>query len=459
MLQASVLGLGLSPGELLAARSLEIDPLSPGPSRLPQHTWAHNVDCDEELAWTATEVTWSRGVELIRRFTFPQDNQQILYALFARFRAPGDDGEPTINEPPKRSTDDTFGPFHTSQTAMWEEQAAGEWPRRGTMRCVVILRERTAHIFFPTGEDIVAQLPFRFQACWALERGLLLQRELERREVRKSIRSVLPPPAGMSVLDTLAEVEESSPDIPRLYTLLDVMSEMQYVADGRVMGVGGNAKLIPSAPLTFVPPTQNVIFVSNDPYPFVVTYDTANNTVVFYRRLKIPIEDEELPTPTTVARHLHPQELLAQNQMSPRRGSEVASSRPRRSGRMSLPRDPQAERRLSEAAPDPLDRTHRRSSRFSMGNEFPVTAAEPPVFNINTGERSSRRPRNSNASERSRRMSNKVPECNEYAKTALHVVAQDLRETTMLMGLDEEAKRSDRSEIVFDRIWSWKPPG
>lgn len=457
MLQASVLGLGLSPGELLAARSHEFDPLSPGPSRLPRHTWARDVDCDEQLTWTSTEVTWSRGVELIRRFKFPQDNQQILFALFARFRAPGDNGEPSNDDTPKPVNDDTFGPFHTSQTAMWEEQAAGEWPRRGVMRCVVIVKERTAHIYFPTGEDVVAQLPFRFQACWPLEQGLLLQRELERREVRKSIRRVLPPAVGASILDSLAEVEESSPDIPRLYTLLDVMSEMQYVADGRVNGMGDNAKLVPAAPLTFVPPTQNVLFVSESPYPFVVTYDTADNTIVFYRRVKVPIEDEELPAPATTARHLHPQELLAQNQMSPRRLSEVASSRPRRSGRISLPRDPQAERRLSEAAPDPLDRTHRKSSRFSIGSEFAVSATEPPSFNLANAERPSRRPRNSNASERSRRMSNKAPDFGEYAKTALHVVAEDLRETTMLMGLDDDAKRSDRSEIVFDRIWSWKP--
>jgi anaphase-promoting complex subunit 1 len=34
---------------------------------------------------------------------------------------------------------------------------------------------------------------------------------------------------------------------------------------------------------------------------------------------------------------------------------------------------------------------------------------------------------------------------------------KDLRETTMVMGLQRE--EGTRSEVVLDRIWVWKPPG
>jgi len=42
-------------------------------------------------------------------------------------------------------------------------------------------------------------------------------------------------------------------------------------------------------------------------------------------------------------------------------------------------------------------------------------------------------------------------------KMALHVAGErDLRETTMMMGLEREEEGA-RSEMVLDRIWVWKP--
>ena len=43
-------------------------------------------------------------------------------------------------------------------------------------------------------------------------------------------------------------------------------------------------------------------------------------------------------------------------------------------------------------------------------------------------------------------------------KMALHVAAErDLRETTMMMGLDRKDE-GVRSDLVLDRVWVWKPP-
>jgi hypothetical protein len=44
----------------------------------------------------------------------------------------------------------------------------------------------------------------------------------------------------------------------------------------------------------------------------------------------------------------------------------------------------------------------------------------------------------------------------EFPKAALGILAEDLRDTTMMHGLVKERKRS---EVVIERVFDWRCPG
>lgn len=521
MLEASLLGPASSPGQLLSSRSFagpSCDLLrSSFPVIFPAHdTYDANEQSqnekpkgriiaaigkesgrsdewgEEELVWYDKTVVWSRGVELFRRFTFEHESEVVAYACFAWFKSEG--GQNSLskhNNVLARSSaaSETFGPFHRSQHMAWGGPRSSSQPQSQQPqleRTLVIFLQTRAHVYYQSGEDITVYLPFNVDCAWGLpDGGVLIQRELEKRELRMmnkdkrkagSVLRGMDDQSSMSVLDDLIDLEdESGPSLPRLYILENPFDELKVAVQGQVEG-GYGSKPFLSSPAQPLGATSSVLYVSSEPYPFVITYNQESGEFVIYRHVRIHAAPEH-PLSTPDPRTMRPEELLRQpdNHQLP---VQPRHRRPSLHRNTSSFGPTAGDRRLSSAA-DPLDRTQRRAPRLSRG-PLPDTAStdelqavlEPPS-NIpanSVGHRRSRgvslmptmTPRPS-FPENKRRASTAASfilhDLNApQAKMALHVAAEkDLRETTMMMGLERD-EVGIRSEVVFHALATWKQP-
>ena len=442
-------------------------------------------DVDEELVWYGRTVIWSRGVEVFRKYTFDHEGEDVSRAAFVCFKTAGSEQQArqygrTSSEKPC----DTFGFFHHSQSALWgAPRSSGQTaPASALQRTLVVFLQTRAHVYFPSGDDVIVHLPFPVDGVWALPQGgAILQRALEKRELRRLgkgsgkgrtsgcvLRGI--DQTSMSVLDDLFDLDdESIPSLPRLFTLDNPFDELNTIFEGRVEGgINGKLARLTSALLP-LSSTSTILHVSQEPYPFIVVHEQPRGEIIIYRRIQVPPSPEPPPPTSTTMR---PEDLLRQPE-------PPISSRP---SRPSLHRNPSSftsskERRLSSTA-DPLDRTQRRAPRLSRGGERkpPSTgelqaALDPPQYVGAAmsapikGKSRIRGMSSASASvlEANRRTSGASSfmrqDMNDpLGKMALHVAAErDLRETTMMMGLDREDE-GVRSDLVLDRVWVWKPP-
>lgn len=486
MLQATVLGSGIFPGQVIHARARVRDalpPIAPGqhlvqplslfpttPSSASSSSNAYPTPStsaspldtgDEALSWLGNEVTWSRGAELVRRFSYAQglDKADVVCAAFAWFNDTPKGKErdkdthssgitASIVDGPAGTPSNTFGPFHMSQYGKWRARpdvTTRDDSNGHLRRSVVVILPKQADIYLATGEHFRVHIPFRVDACWPLPTGgLLIQRALQPRELRARKRGPRPSAldrTSMSALEGDLDEDFVAP-LPMLYTLTRRCGELQPVIETSLTGgIRDTPTIVPGTPPSFIPTSQTVLYVAPDPYPFLVVYDRDTRKVIFYRRAIVPLVDDE-PPPATERKTLSPQELL--RQAGPPAGG------PRRGGRTSMARP--SDRRVS-AAPDPFDRARRRTSRLSTAS-FPDEDFEAPAFPME--KQSSGDPRRLS----SRRMSavaTKREAEYQFPRTALGMLAEDLRETTMLQGLNQDATL--RSDLVLDRLWEWRPPG
>ncbi|TYJ53105.1 hypothetical protein B9479_006286 [Cryptococcus floricola] len=441
---------------------------------------------EEALAWYGRTVVWSRGAEVYRRYTYEHEGESVGYACFAWLRTGGGSSETSKKRKlasTTSSTPDTFGPFHRSQHSSWggpRSSTHKNAPLRLERTLVVFLQTR-AHVYYADGSDIIVHLPFTVDGAWGLPNGgILVQRELEKRELRKfgrekkKVGSVLRGMAdqtSMSILDDLMDIEdESAPSLPRLYALENPFDELKVVMQGQIE-FGDALHLSSTHPISA---TCSVLMVSEDPYPFVVVYDQHAGEFIIYRRTCVPIISLQ-PAPPPNPRTMRPEELLRQ--------AELTQIPPQpRASRPSLHRNASSfgattgDRRLSSVA-DSLDRGQRRVPRLSRG-PLPESASTdelhavlepdanlpPPTAPQHRRSRGMSMLPHSQAvppgPEGQRRLSTGLPAqpLPIPPRMALQTaVEKDLRETTMMMGLERDEVEV-RSEVVLSVIGRWKQP-
>ncbi|KAK8854800.1 hypothetical protein IAR55_003539 [Kwoniella newhampshirensis] len=464
---------------------------------------------EEELVWYGGTVVWSKGSEVFRRYTFEQEGEDVARATFVWFRNGGDGDKTTMSGGDKKrkgkettndvtQSSDTFGPFHNSQTEHWgaprtcssSSSSSSRSSSAGKLeRTLVVFLQTRAHIYYSSGEDIIVHLPFAIDDSWLLPSGgVLIQRALEKRELRRfgkdkrksgsgSLLRDMMDHTSMTILDDLLDLEdESTPSLPRLYALENPFDELKMIVEGRVEEGFYQSPGRLTSQTTPISASSTILHTSRAPYPFVITYDRQSSEVIFYRWTRLPVlPDQPLLPPNP--RTMRPEDIL--------RPPEPPQPAPRDS-RPSLHRNassfgPATDRRLSGAA-DPMDRTQRRAPRISRGlaQEPPVptdelhAALDPAVGAPPAATTAKRRSRGlsvisaaatvASSAEGNRRASLAASSFmlqdmhDPQGKMALHVAAEkDLRETTMMMGLERD-EMGTRSDIVLDRIMTWKPP-
>lgn len=522
---------------------------------------------EEEVAWWDNRVVYSRSNQVVRQWTFEDTDQYVTWAGFVWFQNPaaslslGGSGAGPSSDGGSSSVDrSTFGPFHTSMSASWgspdlqrSDQLCDASTSLGPMiRTMVICLVNLAHVYYPSGEDITFHLPFTVEKAFPLPAnslppsvtqkgsqdhgmgGLLIQRKLEKRELRRLNASNRPTSSflkGMengvgstSILDEVVDLDEDEDNpLPRLYTLTDPFEELRPVVRA-TLGPGEGEGVIVEGSEEAFEQTSSVLFSSDHPYPFVLVHDQDSGNVTFYKRVFAPMIPAQNPTSQhrTPNGHLPTSSSLSavpaakpttsippstsssgttvQSPAVP--ASRVLSARP------SLHRNPStfsttSERRVSGAA-DPLDRTRRgpRISRSGLVDPHPPpsstddlqAALEPPslppatVPSAPNGSRLTTKGKARSSiggpggsainGDPMRRLSGAgtgsmsdvthhmggltgLTKADSSLRgmrlPALHEAHErDLRETTMLMGLDKE-EEGNRSDIVLEEIWTWRP--
>lgn len=218
---------------------------------LPQ---SNRPDVTEELAWSGSTLIWSKGSSIYRKYTFsenPDDKQSIAQALFAYFEVPAppkaQEQDPasspasTSSSPPPLTNgsasptsiyddDDLYGPFHPrtpppawsddNATASASQEAASTLTSVRKVRVLTVLLEEELRLYYPSGQLHIIPLPFEVKTIWAMERGLLLERQSESR-------TSLPnwfedPPSASTSSQTMSDAV--------FYSMLDPFDAMKPVA-------------------------------------------------------------------------------------------------------------------------------------------------------------------------------------------------------------------------------------
>ncbi|WWC63280.1 uncharacterized protein I303_105880 [Kwoniella dejecticola CBS 10117] len=519
MLRGTIIGSATTPGQALYSRQ------DPGPSRDPTRHHSHlfhdeapekrkplgrslhavkissEADTEyqeEELTWFDKTVVWSRGSQVFRTYTYESENEEVSKAVFAWVKT-GAHSRSSSVKGKKVASSETFGPFHNSQHEHWgaprladESSSSSNLPR--LERTLVVFLQSRAHVYYPSGEDVVVNLPSGVENAWSksdTEGGLIIQRALERRELRKMKRekqsSVGPSllkgmmdNSATSILDDLVDLEDDNhPTLPRFYTLDNPFDEFRAIMEAKVENGfnGEEGSLISQAHL--VNPSTSILHACSQEYPFVLTHNPQSGEIIFYRTTKVPDKpDQVIPPPNS--RTMRPEEILGPPE------PPIPIQQPR-AGRPSLHRNPSsfgpstsADRRMSSIA-DPLDRTQRRAPRMSRASILGQTAHQiarteelqatldpaPLVAHSATAKRKSRGMSmlsSSNPTEAATRRTSAsnssfvLNDLHDKHHMGLSAVAElDLRETTMMMGLERD-EAGQRSDLIFDKIWSWKTP-
>ncbi|ORX38535.1 hypothetical protein BD324DRAFT_599421 [Kockovaella imperatae] len=403
MLSASLIGPATSIGSLLYARDQGHGSSKKTLHRLVQAIPTLTSDRDvaesegeEELAWWGHRVVWSRGGEFYRQWTLEQVSaeDEILWAGFVWFPRPetGRDAAPN-RQKDMAFSDTTFGPFHSSQHAIWgssgsstsssssSSSCSSSSSSSGLVRTVTILSTNMGVVYYPSGEVKTFHLPMTVSHAVALPRsqgGVLLERMLRKRRstswteslpdtfaAKRARRS-----SGVGMVSALADITdiEGVEDLPRLYTILDPLEEAKVVVEARVRDgkiVGSDEPINENA---------SVIFSCSDPYPypFVIIVDASSSEVVFYQRTIVPIEPTQTAPPPSAAmtpRTMRPEDILKQGTPSVELGiGRMRPSLHRNTSGFSTNGDRHVSSSGapsgSEMSVDPSDRT-RRSFRLS----------------------------------------------------------------------------------------------
>ena len=475
MLEAVLLGLDASPGVLSHGRSpsdpsssrnaFDLKAQSKPPTRVVSSV---NNQAEEELVWSGQTVTWSRGCQIYRQYSYAHDGEDVAYAVFTHFQRGIDQvgGRFTKGKGKEEDTArlaQTFGPFHTAHTSKWGQSMPSVSAKDSRLeRALMIFLSTKAYVYFPSGEEIIIHLPFVVDRAWPLSTGgVIVQRQLQKRELRRKKRQSGSLLRGMdldigstSVLDNLVDFDDEGEDLPRVWALERPLEEFKMITEA------GNGSAIPSS--------SELLLVGIEPGSPVVIYDTERHQVVFYRRTKGMTAPQSGQSPLT-ARTMRPEDVMRQPEPIPK------------SGRASLGRNPSTtlsrnDRRQSGKA-DPLERTIRRAPRLSRtagpDKDLPADSAagelhatlDPPPFAVTVNQAPRKGGRivsgasSVGADKSDRRGSGAFmrEELPNMDKRGLFAIGEkDLRETTMLMGLERPVQVL-KSDYTLERL-TWDPP-
>ncbi|ORY54085.1 hypothetical protein BCR35DRAFT_310470 [Leucosporidium creatinivorum] len=258
----------------------------------------------EQLSWSGSTVTWSKGGATYRSFSFTQHHQPVIQALFAYWPPPAPPSTPT----PQPSTsqtrlDDasTFGPFHPSPPPPWTDDPLAlpttPTPSQPTadpslQRYLVVFLADVAYAYPPSGGAIPFQLPFHLKRAWPMDHGILLERAAEGDELFH--------PTSVAEMATL-------------YSLLDPTDEIKVVSSTSSL-----ANLFPSSSTTPPPPptaegpslpfqdlSERLIFASDrtdGSEPLLVTSNAQQGKISVWAYARVPpsiIEEEAAAAPTS----------------------------------------------------------------------------------------------------------------------------------------------------------------
>ncbi|RXK41172.1 hypothetical protein M231_01577 [Tremella mesenterica] len=200
--------------------------------------------------------------------------------------------------------------------------------------------------------------------------GLLVQRVLERREMTTRSSSLLTGMTSLSsALDDLEQDLDELPSQPRLYTLSSPFEEFQPISQSRVQGgypYSSKEAKCASTPME-IGPELNVLEVFQD-YPLILSHDRTKSELVLFRRVYV---SPSSPVSSSPSNDLVPAEgrvLPPIDTSMPYQETTIG-----RKPRTSLHRHQGSlgqERHISSA--DPLDRTQRRAPRMSRGAGGPL---------------------------------------------------------------------------------------
>ncbi len=455
---------------------------------------------NEELAWYRDKVVWSKGNIVFRTFSYEAEKEHVVMALFAWFDVAAATGTPRSEDIQKAEIDDvsipsgsTFGPFSTSQMATWSDPRRMRKDNRSIppslpRRCLVVFLQTQAHIYLPSGKVEVVTFPFSVDHVWPLKSGgLVIQRALTRNErqsvgrgregLRVSGDGTLDQVMGTTAEPTMGEGSRARLTTARMFYLRHPASEVMVLGRTTRGSRGRRGEDRPvTTPIFTLPVSSETVWVSSDHHPLLVTLDHDTGQLVFYRwtRLSSPAVvsigvDDPPPThrtPPAGATDLFTARPPQRPSLGRQRSSYAAGGGDRR--KSGLGRSPAAQtRRVSShhhqdphpAGPmEVITSSNALRAALDTNTNIPHAGSsshvradvDPPGMTSRAGPA---------AGGAARRVSRNGPRDVENGRILLnHANETDVRETTMLMGL-EENEEGMVTEMVLEEFHRWDLDG
>lgn len=152
----------------------------------------------EELRWQGATVVWYQGGSVFRTYSFKQQGQDVVQALFAYFEVEdsvpdlGGSSGPVASTSTASASSPAFGPFRRPPPPAWTDDplalpihptSSRPPPLKRRERHLIIFLSDIAFAYPPSGGSVPFQLPFHLRRAWALEVGIILERAAEGKEV------------------------------------------------------------------------------------------------------------------------------------------------------------------------------------------------------------------------------------------------------------------------------------
>lgn len=247
-------------GRYTARNEAQIAIFVPTPA-LDKH--GHLLNCPEELpdelAWKGHTLVWSKGNTVFRKYSYTHSasagssslavddanepsGRIIQQALFAYFEVPArssgsDQQEPhsqpvasTSSLPDTASDNSLFGPFREPLPPAWSDDNANASATRATastltsvkiVRALCVRFWDNIYLYYPDGAHHVVPIDFPVKTVWPLDRGILLERDVNA--------------VGHTASRFSWEDEESTAGQSAYYVLLDPFDSVKPVAKARIL--------------------------------------------------------------------------------------------------------------------------------------------------------------------------------------------------------------------------------
>ncbi|GAA6053253.1 hypothetical protein JCM3770_002679 [Rhodotorula araucariae] len=185
-----------------ASRRVPVASTAPCSCFVPSQSAAHSQDEPrhldelEELSWSARHVVWSRGGSLFRSFSFNEQDQDVMQALFVDFEvvSPANPRSPLASTSAHRlDSPSLFGPYRRPTSSSWSDDplplprdppatssVPDPSPAGRTQRTLLVLLATIAFAYPASGGCVPLPLPFLVARAWPLAAsaggGVLLER-------------------------------------------------------------------------------------------------------------------------------------------------------------------------------------------------------------------------------------------------------------------------------------------